>query len=172
MKNLNLIRCTYAALAWGLFLMGCSESTTVQSRSSSTGAWPRNTGSNAISEDQPPNEVFGYQPASAVRHDITLEEIRQHVRNNTAAFIDARGDRDFALGHVRGALNVPPSQMQAHTDRINQALARDQLIIIYCGGPDCDSGDMVYEYLASQGYANMRVFKPGWRALSKESDLR
>jgi hypothetical protein len=31
---------------------------------------------------------------------------------------------------------------------------------------------MVYEYLASQGFTNMRVFKPGWAAIALAKDLR
>jgi rhodanese-related sulfurtransferase len=106
------------------------------------------------------------------RHDITLDEIREHVRSGDAVIIDARGPADFALGHVRGALNMPAGHREAYLAQIHQAAAPDQFIIIYCNGPHCDSGDRVYEYLASQGYNNMRVFKPGWETLTSARDLR
>jgi rhodanese-related sulfurtransferase len=86
--------------------------------------------------------------------------------------IDARGPADFALGHIRGALNMPAGQKEAYMAQISQSVAPDQFIVIYCNGPHCGSGDMVYDYLVPQGFSNMRVFKPGWEALASAKDLR
>lgn len=94
------------------------------------------------------------------------------MRDQTAAFIDARGARDFERGHVRGAINVPPSQLNTSMESIRQNIAPNQLTIIYCAGLHCESSEMVYEYLDSQGYTNLRVFKPGWEALAEAKDLQ
>jgi len=56
--------------------------------------------------------------------------------------------------------------------QIAKGVARNQFIIIYCNGRQCGMADMVYDYAASQGFTNMRVFKPGWETLSAASDLR
>jgi rhodanese-related sulfurtransferase len=116
--------------------------------------------------------LLGYVAPSDPRYAITLEEIRELVQNQSAVIIDARGSRDFALGHIRGAFNMPAGQAAAYMLQLSLVAMPNQLIIIYCNGPHCDSGDMVYEYLAPQGFTNMRVFKPGWEELASASDLR
>ena len=110
--------------------------------------------------------------AAKTRHDITLEQIGEHVRNKTALVIDARNPDQFARGHVRGAINVPAGQVGSYIPRVQQTAASTQFIIIYCNGPSCGSGDMVYESLAAQGYTNMRVYKPGWAKLTSAKDLQ
>jgi rhodanese-related sulfurtransferase len=174
----------FLALPFGLFLAGCSGSNRAEPRSVSTAA------PSARTPDQVParridgavsgqaarpatgrDDVLGYVVTSDQRHDVTLDEIREHVRNQTAMIIDARGTSAFAEGHVHGAFNMPAGHKEEYIGQLSQRVARDELIIIYCNGPHCDSGDMVYEYLAAQGFSNMRVFKPGWAALSSAKDL-
>jgi rhodanese-related sulfurtransferase len=106
------------------------------------------------------------------RHDINLEQIRQHVENRTAVLIDARSPENYANGHIRGAINLPAGTMHASFPKFKQDVAPDQFIIIYCASSTCGAGDMVYDYLATQGYTNMRVYKPGWQRLSSEKNLR
>jgi len=106
------------------------------------------------------------------RYDITLDEFRGHVRNNTAVIVDAREPEDFAESHVRGALNIPAQQKEAYLGKISRNVGTGQFIIIYCGGPQCSAGDSVYDYAISQGYTNMRVFKPGWQILASARDLQ
>ncbi|HKQ47167.1 MAG TPA: rhodanese-like domain-containing protein [Phycisphaerae bacterium] len=109
--------------------------------------------------------------AAKTRHDITLEQIGEHVRNNSALVIDARSPENFKRGHVRGAMNVPAGEVSSLLPRIQQAGASDRFIVIYCASPSCGAGDMVYEYLATQGYTNMRVYRPGWQTLVSQKDL-
>lgn len=168
------VRYAFLALPVGLCLAGCSGHNRAESRPPSA-AGGRTNGSVSGYSPRPAtgsDEVLGYVAPSAPRYDITLDEIREHVRNQTALIIDVRGAGDFAEGHVRGAFNMQASQREAYMGQLSQRAARDQFIIIYCNGPRCDSADMVYEYLESQGFTNMRVFKPGWAALASAKDLR
>lgn len=105
------------------------------------------------------------------RYDITLDELGQHVRNDTAVIVDARESKHFRRGHVRGAMNIPVGDEQAHLAALQKAAEPHDLIIVYCGGPDCPAGDNVAAFLNSQGFTNVRVYKPGWQELSK-TDLR
>jgi rhodanese-related sulfurtransferase len=111
----------------------------------------------------------------AVRHDLTLDEFRDHVRNRTAVVIDARSAGDFGRGHVRGARNLPPgstAEMEAALARLRLQPDTEQLVIIYCSSASCESGDMVGEFLATHGFTNLRVFTPGWSLLATTPDLR
>jgi len=116
-------------------------------------------------------ELVGHVAPPESRYSITLDEIRQHVRNQSALIIDARGPGDFVLGHVQGAINMPAGQEEANMEELRQRVVPSALIIVYCNGPRCNSSDMVYEYLVSQGFTNMRVFRPGWKAIAAEREL-
>lgn len=105
------------------------------------------------------------------RYAITLEQFRENQANHTAVIIDARSADNYAKGHVRGARNVPATKVEKYIPGIENELQKDQLIIIYCGGPACPMGDTVYDRLASAGFTNMRVFRPGWEKLSSETNL-
>ncbi len=119
-----------------------------------------------------PNRLPGRAVTTESRYDITLEELRGHLQNNTVVIIDAREPEDFAHSHVRGALNMPAEQKEVYMKEINREVATSQFIIIYCSGPQCSAGDTVYDYAASQGFSNMRVFKPGWQTLASSRDLQ
>ena len=106
-------------------------------------------------------------------HDITLDDVQQHVRNGSAIIIDARGPQRFAEGHVRGAINIPAGEhMEAYRQQYLQDVDPQQLVIIYCSSPTCHASDMVYEYLIGFGFTNMRVFSDGWVALASDNGLR
>jgi rhodanese-related sulfurtransferase len=128
--------------------------------------------SSALASTPDSGILFGYVRPTDPRYDITLGEVRAYVHDDTAVFVDARSPADFAFGHIRGALNIPASSKEAYLSKILESVSPDQLIVIYCNGPYCDSSDRVFEYLASQGFGNMRIFKPGWRTLSAQKDLR
>lgn len=181
----HTVRCAFVAFPLGLLLAGCSGGHRAEFRRDATSSPSARTTGQAAARgiDRPvvergtgptsrPDQLFGYTIAPDSRYDITLNEFREHVRNGTAVIIDARGSADFSRGHIRGAINMPAGNKEAHIGQIHQHAAPDQFIIIYCNGPNCDAGDMVYDYLASQGFTNMRVFKPGWETLSAASDLR
>ncbi|MBX3394281.1 MAG: rhodanese-like domain-containing protein [Phycisphaerae bacterium] len=117
-------------------------------------------------------EVSHVSDRHDVRHDISLEEIRLHVQDMSAVLIDARSPEDFAKGHVRGAINFPAGRMDEYLPEVSRNVPPEQLVIIYCSGASCESGDMVYEYLKQLGYRNMRVYKPGWQLLASAKDLQ
>jgi len=183
---IHSIRRAFVALPLSLLLAGCSgndragfrpaSAAPLSARATGQGASQgidRSVSSSGVARPAPPaHEVLGYVAPSDSRYDITLDEIRLLVRNNEVVIIDARGPADFALGHIRGAFNMPAGQKEAYMGQFSQTVAPSQLIIIYCNGLHCGSSDMVYEYLVPQGFSNVRVFKPGWEAIASASDLR
>jgi len=112
------------------------------------------------------------EPSAAdTQHYITLEQFREYAQNPTTVVIDARSPENFAIGHVRGARNLPPGQLEANMATIADNVAFGQLIIVYCASSSCGSSDMVAEYLADRGYTNVRVFRPGWVMLASAGNL-
>jgi len=178
------VRRAFVAFPLGLLLAGCSVNDRAEVRSASAAPSARTTGQGAVrgigrhvssrGDARPvprPNEQVANVMAPDTRHDVTLDELRKRVRNNEAVIIDARGPVDFASGHVRGAFNMPAGEEEACMLQISQSVGADELIIIYCNGPRCNSSDRVYEYLVPKGFTNMQVFKPGWEAIASVSDL-
>lgn len=173
----KLLRPSIFVLVSSVFIAGCSgsrhESVAVRQASDrhrSAGWAPAPHAAQDPASDS--GIVFGFVTPTDPRYAMTLDEVKEHARNNTAMFIDARGQAAFALGHVRGAVNMPPGEKEAYLPKVREQIAPDQLVIIYCSSPHCESSDMIYEYLAAEGYNNMRIFKPGWQSLAKVSELR
>lgn len=171
------IRNALVVLPLGLILSGCAGPQRIESSHHRTSRASRHPAAMVVDKSgSRSNETLasGRREPSAVdsQHDITLDQICKHVKNNTAVVIDARSPEDFARGHVRGAINVPAGQMEAFVAQIQQNVTSDEFIIIYCASSSCGSGDMVCEYLAAQGYTNMRVYKPGWQQLALAENLQ
>lgn len=169
----HVIRDALVILPLGLILSGCAGPQHVDSSSRSpTQRTTRYSDRNASRSDTAFASYEKEPSAVDSQHDITLEQVRDHVQNQTAVLIDARSPEQFARGHIRGAINVPAGNAASYVPQVEQAAGRDQLLIIYCNGPSCGSSDMVCEYLRTQGFNNMRVFSPGWKALASEKNLR
>ena len=169
----NAIRQALTLLPLALILSGCASGPRIESSSSPT---PRSAVLVVDRSDSESNETLGAHHSELLKadtqHDITLEQIREHMQNGTAVLIDARGPATFARGHVRGALNLPAGETDAYMPKIWPNVSSDQFIIIYCASPTCGAGDTVHEFLAGQGFTNMRVYSPGWMKLAAAKDLR
>ena len=134
---IQAIRCTFVALPLSLLLAGCSGNDRAEFRPASATALPARTthavanggidgrvSSGGARPASRPAGVLGYVAPSDPRYGITLDEMRADVRNQTAVIIDARGPADFALGHVRGAFNMPAGQKEAYMVSSVKALRR------------------------------------------------
>jgi rhodanese-related sulfurtransferase len=45
--------------------------------------------------------------------------------------IDVREPSEYASGHVKGAINIPPSELMSGTEKLND-VPKDANIILYC----------------------------------------
>ena len=46
-------------------------------------------------------------------------------------FIDVREPIEFALGHVKGAVNIPPSKLMAGAKKL-EGVPKDTELVLYC----------------------------------------
>ncbi len=75
------------------------------------------------------------------------------------ALLDARG---ASAQWIDGAT---PLEHDADEKAVRKALAnRDQLIVTYCGGPECPMSQMLADHLAKLGYTNVIRFTGGLMA--------
>jgi rhodanese-related sulfurtransferase len=178
------IQRAFVVVPLGLILAGCSHST----KSTQTTASSEKKDVIVVTDDrhpQTPVDLASHQEmtpapstpapsthASSGYPSVDFNELSAHVRNKSAVIVDARSSLSFAGGHVRGAINIPVEQKESSTEQYLRHLNPDQLIIIYCGGSTCHTSEMLYEYLLTQGFTNMRIFVPGWQRLASANDLR
>jgi rhodanese-related sulfurtransferase len=93
---------------------------------------------------------------------VSLEEARALFLTHGAVFIDARPRELFLAGHIQGALNLPPADIEGIFPQVLQDVPPDSLIIAYCDGESCTlSKELAFE-LAARGYLHVRVLVNGW----------
>lgn len=134
----------------------------------------RNNTTNEPSDTQRQSVLTGSreEPARQSAYGITIEEFRSQFKDRSALIVDARSSDQYALGHIRGAINIPAGLKDNLRDRYLQNASPDQAIIVYCSSASCNSSDMLAEKLMAEGFTNVRVFTPGWQVLSHQRDLR
>ena len=98
-------------------------------------------------------------PAPAV---IGYDEARALFDRGGVLFVDARPPFDFGLGHIKGALNLPLKDFETR-GQILELFPKDQLLVTYCDGEDCNSSVLLAAKLDSAGYRNVKVFFGGWK---------
>jgi rhodanese-related sulfurtransferase len=82
-------------------------------------------------------------------------------------FVDARSEREFVHGHIKGAKNIPVKGDNldlAKLDQINNAKS----IIAYCDRPDCGLCMILARRLKELGFMDIKVIEggyPEWKKL-------
>jgi rhodanese-related sulfurtransferase len=98
--------------------------------------------------------------------EIDLATTRALFENNLATFIDARPTGEYEAGHIADAMNITPQMLESSAslfalDVIDPA----KVIVIYCGGGDCDDSHRVAELLQDlRGLEQAHVFVDGFPA--------
>ena len=81
--------------------------------------------------------------------------------NNGAKFIDARDDFDYDEGHISEAINIPFYSFEENENKLNN-INKDEAIVTYCSGTDCDLSVLLGNKLSEMGYKKVFVFFGGW----------
>lgn len=91
-------------------------------------------------------------------------EVRRTIKEGgTFVLVDARLQRDFLLGHIPGALNIPVDSDQSERRRVLNGVSPDTPIIIYCESSECSFSDLVAAGLRSDGFTHLEVYRDGWK---------
>jgi len=108
--------------------------------------------------------------------EISTAEMKQVLENKTAVVFDSRPAREYAVGHIPGALNVaakpgvPISVYVSDVKEIERTVKGDKAtaIVLYCNGPFCQKSKRLAGELLEAGFTNVRRYQlgmPMWRAL-------
>lgn len=76
-------------------------------------------------------------------------------------FIDSRSKEEYAQGHIKGAINIPFYESEKYEDVLSK-LDKNDLIVTYCSGEDCDTSILHGDELFEKGYKRVYIFHGGW----------
>lgn len=96
---------------------------------------------------------------------IGCDELRAKLDSDDAlVVVDALPPISYAHSHLPGAVNLPPSRVDAEAAR--RLPDRHAEIVVYCANPDCEDSIATAERLVALGYSNVRHYPGGkneWR---------
>jgi rhodanese-related sulfurtransferase len=94
---------------------------------------------------------------------ISIGEANKLVKEGKAVLVDVRSPEQFALGHIKGALSIPGSQLVTRLRDIPPG----KMIITYCAcSAEQSSGRAVMD-LNARGVKNAAALTGGWLAWQK-----
>ncbi len=123
------------------------------------GNWPSIAGSDSVIV--PPSAQPGDPPF------ISLDEAAARFQTSGVIFIDARDTADYALGHIKGAVNLPFDYFELFWNKVAAGLPKDKEIVIYCSGEECELSLMLGREMAGRGYSKIAIFYGGWKEWEK-----
>jgi rhodanese-related sulfurtransferase len=89
---------------------------------------------------------------------ITIADAEKLVKSGKAVYIDVRSQAQYDLGHIKGALSMPHSQMLNRLKEVPPGVT----MITYCAcSAEQSSGRAVLE-LAAHGVKNAAALTGGW----------
>ncbi|NRB22931.1 metalloregulator ArsR/SmtB family transcription factor [Shewanella sp.] len=93
---------------------------------------------------------------------ISSKELVSKFDDQKLLILDVRPQREFLQGHIRGAINVQPEEIEKQI----QDLATDKIVIAYCRGPYCLYSYKMLESLREKGIEAFRLEEgfPEWKA--------
>lgn len=93
---------------------------------------------------------------------ITRDDLRARLRDGDVVVVDVRPEREYAAGHIRGALSIPITDLRSRLREIPDGTE----VVAYCRGPYCVYADDAVRLLTKQGVPAGRLEDgfPEWQA--------
>jgi len=104
-------------------------------------------------------ENFGHRSSAEA---VSMEELLERARSGDVIVLDARPAREYAAGHIAGAISMPVDDLGKRL----QKLPRKKTYVAYCRGPYCIYADRAVAMLRASGRRARRMSDgfPEWRA--------
>lgn len=95
--------------------------------------------------------------------EISVSEAKEFLDKGGWIFLDCREPKEFNMGHVPGAINIPRGLMEFKVDK--KIPDKNANIVIYCkaGGRGC----LAACTLCRMGYKSVKNMSGGWKAWEK-----
>ena len=93
---------------------------------------------------------------------ISSKELVSKFNDQDLLILDVRPNREFLEGHIRGAINVQPEDIDEKT----KDLSTKKIVVAYCRGPYCLYSYKMVDSLRGKGIEALRLEEgfPEWKA--------
>jgi len=68
----------------------------------------------------------------------------------------------YKSGHVQGAVNIPPDNVEIVLNSIEGLLERASSVIVYCNGYLCGSSKTLADLIGKKYNPNVLIYSGGW----------
>ncbi|WP_294949463.1 metalloregulator ArsR/SmtB family transcription factor [Sulfurivirga sp.] len=94
---------------------------------------------------------------------IDFDTLRQIAKEDRVLLLDVRPPEEYARGHIPGALNVPPDQIDTFLEHFDP---KGKTVVAYCRGPYCTFSHKAVSAMRSKAIQALRLEEglPEWRA--------
>ena len=92
-------------------------------------------------------------PDDPATEEIDRDELLRRVRAGEATVLDVRPPREYAAGHIPGALSIPADEL----DRRLAELPTGTTVVAYCRGPHCVLSYDAVRLLTRHGHRAVRL---------------
>ena len=104
--------------------------------------------------------VTGAAPSAGQVKLVTIDEAQKLQKDGKAVFIDVRSNEQFSFGHIKGAVNIPGSQIVARFKEIPPG----KTVVAYCACSAEQSSGHAVQQLNAHGVKNAFALKGGWNS--------
>jgi len=90
--------------------------------------------------------------------DISREDLKKAIADNSVLLIDCNGSKSYAIGHIPGAIDFETAK-----ESLAKRLPKDKssLVVAYCGSPRCNAYKAGANAATKLGYTNVKHFSEG-----------
>lgn len=108
-----------------------------------------------------------HKPDLSLKPDeITLSQKERLPRN--LIIVDARNERDFTKGHIKGAVNLSEEKFDSQLGDFLNVWTPGSTILVYCNVGQCNSSRAVADRLKNEcQIKNVFLLKDDWRKWEK-----
>jgi rhodanese-related sulfurtransferase len=93
---------------------------------------------------------------------LTFAEAETKYQEPGVVFLDARDPEDYAAGHIPNSLALPFEDFDTYWPAVQDKITKDQEIVTYCSGADCELSLFLARHLREIGYKKISIFFGGW----------
>lgn len=95
---------------------------------------------------------------------ISIADAKKLYASGQATFIDVRSNEQYVLGHIKGALSIPGSQLVRRFNEVTPG----KTVITYCACSAEQSSGRAAADLIAHGVKNVFALKGGWHEWKNE----
>jgi len=93
---------------------------------------------------------------------IPLSVALGKFQSGNTVFVDARSSREFARGHIAGAVSIPFEAVHETFAILAELIGAGDELVIYCTNRECDDALLLASELRSMGCSNLVLYIDGF----------